>query len=397
MKQVRLSDVIELADSGTWGVEATPESGSPVLRSSNIQNFKLTLEGVAWRGIPAKDVDRKKLQDGDIIVTASSGSSELIGKCAIFYQPQDARTYFFSNFTYRLRSNHKILDPKFLFYWLISERARSYLKKLSDTTSGLRNLNKTLYLRQLIPLPPLSEQGRIVAILDKADALRETRRQTITTLERLMQSVFFDTFGQKAASTKDWKTITVGEAVDLINGRAFKPTEWSKKGQPIIRIQNLKNSNAPFNYFEGLCEDKYIVKAGDLLLSWAGQLVSFGVVTWSGATGWLNQHIFRVVPKLPFEIPYLEYALIQVVERAKSTFHGIEMKHITKTDLNKYELPYPSLEIQKRFAQQVLLIRVIKAHQQNSLAQLSNLFHSLQQRAFNGELPTNKTELTEVS
>jgi type I restriction enzyme S subunit len=227
--------------------------------------------------------------------------------------------------------------------------------------------------------------------LDKADALRQKRRQAINKLDKLLQAVFLDMFGDPATNPKGWAKKSVGDSVELINGRAFKPSEWSKKGLPIVRIQNLKNPDDSFyNYFEGTCEEKYVVKAGDLLLSWAGQLVSFGVVVWTGPTGWLNQHIFRVVPKASFEISYLEFAFEHVIEQAKSKFHGIEMKHITRRDLVEYELPYPPIEIQKKFALRAEQIKSIRENQNHALIHLNNLFHSLQQRAFNGELFNGK-------
>ncbi|MGI8670386.1 MAG: restriction endonuclease subunit S, partial [Aridibacter sp.] len=193
MKTVKLKDVAISCDSGTWGDEVSENIvGNPVLRSSNITDFKLKLADFAWRQIPEKDIERKKLQNGDIIITASSGSSHLIGKCAYFTQPKDKYDYYFSNFTLRLRGDSEKINPKFLFYWLISNQARSYLQGADNTTSGLRNLNKTIYLDQPVPLPPLPEQKRIAEVLDKADALREKRRLALQKLDTLLQSVFLE-------------------------------------------------------------------------------------------------------------------------------------------------------------------------------------------------------------
>src|SRR5438093_6605748 len=100
LKHVMLHEVLELADSGTWGSEAVPGEpgeGNPVLRSSNIQDYRLFLDEVAWRRIPAKDTHGKRLNTGDIIVTKSSGSSEHIGKCCIFSDPGSGGDYYFSN------------------------------------------------------------------------------------------------------------------------------------------------------------------------------------------------------------------------------------------------------------------------------------------------------------
>src|SRR5688572_28252254 len=62
--------------------------------------------------------------------------------------------------------------------------------------------------------------------------------------------------------------VRVGDALHLINGRAFKPTEWAKSGVPIVRIQNLNDSEAPFNYYQGHLPDKFRLQSGDLLFAW---------------------------------------------------------------------------------------------------------------------------------
>jgi type I restriction enzyme S subunit len=125
---------------------------------------------------------------------------------------------------------------------------------------------------------------------------------------------------------------------------------------------------------------------GDLLFSWAGQLVSFGVHVWRGPPGVLNQHIFKITPKVRFEIAFLEQALSHIIEKAKHGFHGIEMKHITKSALTKYQLPFPPIELQSEFAAHVAEVRALEARQAASRRRLDDLYQSLLHRAFRGEL-----------
>lgn len=86
---------------------------------------------------------------------------------------------------------------------------------------------------------------------------------------------------------------TLGTVATYINGRAFKPSEWENEGKPIIRIQNLTNKDAAFNYSSQEYEEKYLVQKGDLLFAWSASL---GAHIWKGEDAWLNQHIFRVIP-----------------------------------------------------------------------------------------------------
>jgi type I restriction enzyme, S subunit len=69
---------------------------------------------------------------------------------------------------------------------------------------------------------------------------------------------------------KSWELVRLGDALELINGRAFKPSEWSESGMPIIRIQNLNDANAPFNFYGSPIPERFQVKTGDFLISWSG-------------------------------------------------------------------------------------------------------------------------------
>lgn len=99
-----------------------------------------------------------------------------------------------------------------------------------------------------------------------------------------------------SAKTSDyWPMVRVGDVLKLINGRAFKPSEWAEEGLPIVRIQNLNKPDAPFNYYEGDLPGKFLLTDGDLLFAWSGTPgTSFGAHIWRGGPAWLNQHIFKV-------------------------------------------------------------------------------------------------------
>jgi type I restriction enzyme, S subunit len=117
--------------------------------------------------------------------------------------------------------------------------------------------------------------------------------------------------GHKAGSA--WSKVRVGDALRLINGRAFKPSEWKEKGLPIVRIQNLNNSEASFNYYEGDLPEKFLLNNGDLLFAWSGTPgTSFGAHIWRGGKAWLNQHIFKVMfDETEFDKRFLRLAVNQ--------------------------------------------------------------------------------------
>lgn len=138
--------------------------------------------------------------------------------------------------------------------------------------------------------------------------------------------------------------LTLGEVAQYINGRAFKPNEWEQTGLPIIRIQNLNNSSATYNYSRSEHDEKFLITRGDLLYAWSASL---GAYIWEGQNGWLNQHIFKVVPKPQVDKKYLYYYLTQVTAELYTKAHGSGMVHVTKKKFESTNIPIPSLDHQK--------------------------------------------------
>lgn len=145
-----------------------------------------------------------------------------------------------------------------------------------------------------------------------------------------------------------WAWSTVGELGEYINGRGFKKSEWSDTGRPIIRIQNLTGSGSGFNYFTGDLEEKYVVPAGALLVSWAATL---GVYRWDGPEGALNQHIFRVHSYIDEE--FHRYLLEHALDVMQTHAHGSGMVHITRGRFDATPVPVPPLAEQRRIVEAI--------------------------------------------
>ena len=160
------------------------------------------------------------------------------------------------------------------------------------------------------------------------------------------------------AASNSWPMERIGDLGDLINGRAFKPSDWSDKeqgGLPIIRIQNLNNEFAEFNYYIGKVEEKYVVKNGDLLFSWSGSKgTSFGPHIWKGENAILNQHIFRVEFKENIIKEYFYWTLKKLVTEVEENLHGgVGLVHIIKGDLERLTIPLPPIEVQQKIVSEI--------------------------------------------
>jgi type I restriction enzyme S subunit len=143
-----------------------------------------------------------------------------------------------------------------------------------------------------------------------------------------------------------WVIATLKDLGDYINGRAFKPTEWKEQGLPIVRIQNLNNPHAKFNYSDIEHEDKYKLKNGDLLVAWSASL---GVYIWNKGEAWLNQHIFKVeVNENLVTKKFLYYAIQEAILELYLKAHGTGMVHVTKPVFESHPIALPPLNEQKR-------------------------------------------------
>lgn len=142
-------------------------------------------------------------------------------------------------------------------------------------------------------------------------------------------------------------TVHLEEVAEFINGRAFKPSDWSRTGTPIIRIQNLTGTNEAFNYFEGPVDERVRVRKGAILISWSASL---GVYRWQGDDAVLNQHIFKVCLNEGVDPEYFFYAATAAVREMVSRVHGSTMQHITKDRFESIQIPLPDLSEQQRIA-----------------------------------------------
>ncbi|GIK58043.1 MAG: hypothetical protein BroJett015_37060 [Chloroflexota bacterium] len=298
-----------------------------------------------------------------------------------------------------LRPKNGQLDARYLFHWV---KTPTFVENmvLQATGANYPAVTDTVIKSSTIPLPPLGEQQRIAAILDKADMLRAKRRTAVARLDALLQSTFLHLFGDPVTNPMGWEVVILAEMADIGSG----VTKGRKFGNqetifvPYMRVANVQDGEIltdDVKTVEVLSTDvnKYQLEVGDILLTEGGDPDKLGRgAIWHGQIpNCIHQnHIFRVRLKNGEMIPEYLSALIgssygkrYFLKAAKQTT-GIAT--INKTQLSQFPVLRPSLELQNQFKRVMGQIQAAKAKHSQHLSQLDNLFHALQQRAFNGQL-----------
>lgn len=154
-----------------------------------------------------------------------------------------------------------------------------------------------------------------------------------------------------------WRWMKIGDQLNLLNGMAFKPTDWISEGLRIVRIQNLNNPNAPYNHCApDMARDRSLIDDGSFLISWSGTPgTSFGAFIWDRGPAVLNQHIFRCdFQTEAYEAEFLKLAingrLDEMIEKAHG---GVGLRHITKGKLQAMLIAVPPLAEQHRIVAKV--------------------------------------------
>ena len=168
--------------------------------------------------------------------------------------------------------------------------------------------------------------------------------------------------------------VKLGDVATYINGYAFKPSDWSTNGLPIIRIQDLTGNSYQCNRYNGEYDEKYEIVDGDVLISWSASL---GVYVWKGEKSVLNQHIFKVVfDKCEIDKNFFVHQVANILEKAEVEAHGATMKHLTKKVFDSLSFYLPELEEQYKIAKTLDKVSDLIAKRKQQLEKLDLLVKS---------------------
>lgn len=294
----------------------------------------------------------------------------------------------------------KKADPAYLRHVLVGDPFHAqFMQTVSGVGGSLLRARPAQVAKIKIPLPPLSEQRRIAAILDQADALRTKRREALAQLDNLTQLIFIEMFGDPATNPQGWPVRNIVELCEVKGGKRLpKGDEYSLLPTPFryIRVTDLQDgavNEEALVYLKPEVQAKirrYIVNSGDVIISIAGSIGLIAPVPSSLDGVNLTENAAKLVPRnrATYDTKYLATLLRTpfVQNQIGSHVGQVTIGKLALFRIEKLAMPIAPIKLQVEFTRRVEAVERIKAKYNASENGLSALFASLQYRAFRGEL-----------
>ncbi len=395
----KLSDLCELITKGTTPTtlgHSFTEKGIPFLRVQNIEKESVAYkEKILYISENTHQLlKRSQINSGDVLV-AIAGT---IGRIGIV--PTDAPPLNCNQAIAILRPKKELFNL-YLRYWLENSDAQRQMKGAS-VTGTISNLSLSQLGNLVIPVPSLSEQQRIAAVLCAADALCQKRRETLAWLEQLVQSTFYEMFGDPLENPKGWPVIPVSDFVaNFESGKSITASNLQEETDyRVLKISAVTGNSFNPAETKPLPQDyippkHHLVQSGDLLFSRANTSELVGATAYVFDTEpniALPDKIWRFKWKEPkvvsplfcwilFSNPFIQH---QIANNASGSSGS--MKNISQAKMMQMEVICPPIELQNRFETALMDIQIQQKALKESLQNLESLFDSLMYHAFQGHL-----------
>ncbi|HEI9794420.1 MULTISPECIES: restriction endonuclease subunit S [Serratia] len=387
---ISLGELVDIKGGGTPD-KNNSEYWNGDIPWASVKDFKKnildsTLDSITLLGV--RNSATSVIPAGNIIVPTRMA----LGKVAIntidLAINQDLKALFIKD--------NDIVDRDYLFRWLESQSSLIESEGKGATVKGI-----TLpFLKGLnVPIPPINEQKRIAAILDKAEGIRQKREQAMKLANDFWRTTFLNMFGDPVENPKNLKKAPITELAEVITGFAFKSNEYISDAPESVRLCRGANTLTgyldwadtkfwPKNKLEKL--DNYLIKASDIILAMDRPWISSGlkvcIFPENQRETYLVQRVARLRPRCESYTNYI-YSCIKSPAFEKHCYPTeTTVPHISPVELKNFEILIPPDELMVNFHSIVSIIN-------NSLNKMASgdidsdaLFSKLSQQAFSGHL-----------
>ena len=392
MKLVKLGSIIHQIRGVSYKPSDVKKSDDldaiGLIRANNIQDDGLNFEDLVW-------IDKKKVSSGqiihkgDIVICASSGSKNLVGKAAI---ADKNLPYAFGAFckVVRVVAMNDAYVGKFF-------QSPKYRREISAASAGanINNIRNEHIDEILIPDYDNDKQIEIVKVLDRVQSLISKRRQQLASLDLLVKARFVEMFGDPVSNPKSYPVYQLSKYIEFLTSGSRgwaqyctdNGTEWFITIKNVkdchILVDNMQPIDAPNN-----AEAKRTkVQEGDLLISITADLGRTGVVTKEIAEhgAYINQHLTCIRLNTEVVNPlYVAHFMESSAgkEQFKSKNQSAVKAGLNFNSINSLRITVPPMKIQNEFVNFVSRVNKAKLAAQKSLQELETLKKSLMQQYF---------------
>jgi type I restriction enzyme, S subunit len=398
---VRVGDVSEQVRGVSYSKgdasEAAQDGYVPVLRAGNITETGVVFDDLVY--IPNDKVSPKQLlRSGDVLIAASSGSLDVVGKAASMLSNYEGA---FGAFCKVLRPRAELVAPDYFGHFF---KTAEYRRTVSSLAAGanINNLRNEHLDNLLIPLPSLPEQRRIAIILGKADALRVKRREALAQVDRMARSIFVEMFGDTTRNS--WPVVPVEQVAADSNGAIrtgpfgsqLLHSEFVDEGIAVLGIDNAVTNEFRWGEKRFITEAKYrtllryTVQPGDVLITIMGTCGRCAVVPDEIPLAINTKHLCCITLDRNKCLPTFLHSYFLWHPTARQylaqTSKGAIMDGLNMGIIKAMPIVIPPVSLQEQFAARLNAIRQCKSAYASAIAQAEDLFSSVQHRAFRGEL-----------
>ena len=373
----KLGDVCESELGKTLNSAKDKGELHPYLCAVNVLWDKIDISSLKETKFEDSELERYSVKQGDLLVCEGGD----IGRAAIWDKDYPI---LYQNALHRLRFSENIL-PRFCLMYLMNLKEKGDLDAKYGKGVTIKHLVKSSLLSIPIPVPPLSEQERIVSELDLLSSIIEKKKAQLKEYDKLAQSIFYDMFGDPVTNEKGWEVKRLEDVCYHITDGDHMPPPKSEKGIPFLTIanidkdtRNLDFSNSffvPQEYYDNLKEERK-ARINDLLYTVTG---SYGIPVIIRTTRpfCFQRHIALIRPNQEKVLTMFlfNWALCPSVKNeADKVATGIAQKTVGLNSLRQFVVPLPPLSLQQSFASKIEAIERQKALVQQSIVETQTMF-----------------------
>jgi type I restriction enzyme S subunit len=291
-----------------------------------------------------------------------------------------------------IRPDKKRLDTNFLAHLLRAPEAKRRLLRVAGAGATREAITKAQIEEFKIPLPPLAEQRRIAAILDKADALRRKRKRSLDLLDSLTQSNFLEMFGDPVSNPKNFPLTSFGQIGTLDRGvskhRPRNDPVLLGGSHPLIQTGDVANSGGYIRRYSSTYSDEGLRQsrkwpAGTLCITIAANIAQTGILTFPAC---FPDSVVGFQHERPAMVQFVRVWLMFLRATLERTAPTVAQKNINLQILRDLKIALPPSDTVSSFASR--LNEQLKTEKQMQIGSIETetLFSSLQSRAFSGQL-----------